>query len=228
MNTALLRRMVALRSLPSEVILLTLMSSYIGLAVGNLEAWPLWGVVLAGLLPWLSVVGLEAVWTYRHYSMLAVFYILAISQLGHLGEHVAQMVQIHVLKLSDADASGVFGALDIEWVHFLFNTWILVAEAVLLRSFRRNPWLWGAFLFAIWHELEHTLIMWVYLTTGVAGSPGLLAQGGLIAGGLPISRPDLHFFYNLFETLPILIGFASQLKRTYHGSAADAAAPHRS
>lgn len=60
-------------------------------------------------------------------------------------------------------------------------------------------------------------MFYVYLTTGKAGTPGLLAQGGLIGGGLPIARPDLHFFYNLIETVPLVIGLVWQLHRAYNG-----------
>lgn len=215
MNATLLKRMVALRGVPPQIVLLTAATSYIGIAVANLEAWPLWAIALGGLLPWLPIFFIETVWTYRHYSMLAVFYVLLITLLGHMSEHVAQMIQIHFLNLSGADARGIFGALDIEWVHFIFNTWILVAEIVLLRYFRQNPWLWAGVVIATWHGLEHAEIMWVYLTTGVVGTPGLLAQGGLIGGGLPVTRPDLHFFYNVVETVPIIAGFAYQLRRSY-------------
>jgi hypothetical protein len=48
--------------------------------------------------------------------------------------------------------------------------------------------------------------------------PGLLAQGGAIAGGLPISRPDLHFLYNLVETVPLILGFLWQVQRVVPGS----------
>jgi len=54
---------------------------------------------------------------------------------------------------------------------------------------------------------------WTYLSTGISGTLGLLAQGGAIAGGLPISRPDLHFLYNLLETRPCIVAFFSQVQR---------------
>lgn len=47
----------------------------------------------------------------------------------------------------------------------------------------------------------------------VVGSPGFLSAGGLIAGGSPIARPDLHFLYNLAETIPLLIGWKVELDR---------------
>ena len=55
--------------------------------------------------------------------------------------------------------------------------------------------------------IEHISIMFTYLATGVPGTPGLLSKGGLIGGGLPLTRPDLHFLYNLIETVPLTIAF---------------------
>jgi len=63
-----------------------------------------------------------------------------------------------------------------------------------------------------WHAFEHVAIMSYYLRTGIVGSPGLLAHGGIIAGGLPLIRPDLHFLYNLIEETLILIAYTYQLK----------------
>jgi hypothetical protein len=144
---------------------------------------------------------------------LTLLSILAVSQTAHLFEHVAQMAQIHVLGLSGTAARGVVGQLDIEWVHFIWNAWVLVALVILVPRFRRNWWLVGVTLFAGWHLLEHAVIMTTYLRTGVIGSPGLLSAGGLIAGGLPLARPDLHFVYNLAETIPLLGGWKVELER---------------
>ena len=216
MKHALLGRLVQVRSVPAQVIVLAALASYGALILAVLQGLPLWARVLAMLLPWLPVFAGEMVWTYRHYGWLALFYVLVVTQVGHFFEHVAQVVQIHALGLKGANARGVFGALDIEWVHFLWNSWIILAVVALLASrFRRNPWLWATLAIAGWHELEHAYIMSVYLSTGKAGTPGLLAQGGAIAGGLPLSRPDLHFLYNLIETTPLLLAFAYQLRRTY-------------
>jgi hypothetical protein len=51
-----------------------------------------------------------------------------------------------------------------------------------------------------------------FLATGIPGSPGLLAAGGAIGGGLPISRPDLHFLYNVVETALIAVAYRWQLR----------------
>jgi hypothetical protein len=135
-------------------------------------------------------------------------------QSGHFVEHIAQMIQIHVFGFQGADARGIFGTLDIEWVHFIWNTWVLLVALVLVARFRANRWLWLTLLVSGWHGVEHVAIFRVYLTTGLSGTPGLLSQGGAIAGGLPVGRPDLHFFYNLIETIPLVVAFLAQVQRT--------------
>lgn len=163
-----------------------------------------------GSLRWLPV---NAVWARdaarwaTGTPAIAAFSFLLLVQTAHLGEHVAQMVEIHLLGLTGAEARGIIGQLDIEWVHFLWNLGIAAALAGLLVRLGPNPWLVLATVFASWHLVEHDVIMRSFLATGIAGSPGLLASGGLIAGGLPLSRPDLHFVYNLVETIAIAIAY---------------------
>jgi hypothetical protein len=177
-----------------------------------LRAWPLWAVGLVAMLPWVPLLALDMAWTVRRYQWLALFYLLAVTQLGHLGEHVAQMVQMHMLALSGPNARGIVGTLDIEWVHFVWNTWVLIAVLLLVRHFRTSAWLWLTAALAAWHGAEHLYIMSLYLPSGLAGAPGLLAQGGALGGGLPITRPDLHFFYNLVETTPLVLAFIGQVR----------------
>ena len=134
-------------------------------------------------------------------------------QLGHVGEHTAQMIQLHVLDLPASQARGLIGVLDIEWVHFLWSTAVLIATIVLARRLPQNRWLLLALILATWHELEHVTLMATYLRTGVSGTAGLLASGGLIGGGLPISRPDLHFLYNSKLTIPLFLAFRAEVLR---------------
>ena len=214
MNTPLLTRNVASRTVPPYIIGITALVSFAGPILAGLLGWPLWAMAVVAVLPWLPLFTSEMIWTARHYGWLAFFALLAITQSGHFFEHVAQMVQIHILGLKGPAARGIIGPLDIEWVHFIWNTWVLIAVVVLLHRFRTNPWLWLTALLATWHEIEHVFIMSVFLTSGRAGTPGLLSQGGALGGGLPLARPDLHFLYNLLETTPLLIAFIYQLRRT--------------
>jgi hypothetical protein len=144
---------------------------------------------------------------------MALLGFLAVSQTAHLFEHVAQMVQIHVLHLSGANAQGIVGQLNIEWVHFIWNALVLITLVALLPHFRSNPWLIALTPLAAWHFVEHSVMMTTYLRTGVSGTPGLLSSGGLLLGGLPIGRPDLHFLYNLVETVPLLFAWVVELRR---------------
>lgn len=143
---------------------------------------------------------------------MAVFTLLLLMQSGHLFEHVWQMVQIHALGLTGSDARGLVGQLDIEWVHFGWNAGVVALLGALLVRFRANKPLVFACLFAAWHLVEHDVIMLSFLATGIPGSPGLLAAGGAIGGGLPVSRPDLHFAYNLIETAAIAVAYGWQLR----------------
>ncbi len=140
-----------------------------------------------------------------------VFWILLATQAGHVAEHIAQMIELHVLDLPPAQAKGVLGFIDLEWVHFLWSTYILATSAVLLRRFRWNRWLVLAVVLGSWHELEHVVMLATYIATGVAGSPGILARDGI--AGLPISRPDLHFLYNAMLTMLLLLAYRAETRR---------------
>ena len=144
---------------------------------------------------------------------LALLGFLAVSQTAHLLEHVAQMVQIHLLHLTGANAQGIVGQLNIEWVHFIWNALVLVTLVVLLPRFASNPWLIAVTPLAAWHFVEHSVMIATYIQTGVSGTAGLLSSGGLLFGGLPVTRPDLHFLYNLVETVPLLAAWAVELRR---------------
>ncbi|MDP8974037.1 MAG: cyclic nucleotide-binding domain-containing protein [Actinomycetota bacterium] len=224
---AVSKRLLSIRSVPPQILVLTALASYGGQVLAGVAGWSLWGIVLATVLPWVLVFTLEITWTYRHFHWLALFYVLVVTQGGHFLEHLTQMVQIHVLDLSGAEARGVFGQLDIEWVHFGWNTWVLLATLVLLFRYRRNAWLWATFVFAGWHEIEHAYLLSQYLATGHPGHPGLLSMGGVVGNGLPLKRPDLHFLYNLVETVPMVVAFGYALKGSYDEWLAQAL-PHAS
>jgi len=211
MTTSLYKRMISIHSVPLPFILLTAGIS-VGLVTTFWLGWAIWQVAILVVLAWLPLFFLKTVSIHRQYGWLAFFFILVVTQGVHFLEHVAQMVQIHLLGLSGLQARGIFGMLDIEWVHFIWNSWVLICTVLLVFLFRKNPWLWVLLVISLWHEIEHVYIMSVFLRTGHPGAPGLLAAGGAIGGGLPLSRPDLHFFYNLFEEVVLIIAYFSQIQ----------------
>jgi hypothetical protein len=212
MNTSLYKRVISIHAVPLPLILLTAAIS-VGLVATFWLGWAIWQVAILVILAWVPLFFLKTAAIQRQYGWLAFFFILVVTQGAHLLEHVAQMVQIHLLGLSGLQARGIFGMLDIEWVHFIWNSWVLLCAVLLVLLFPKNPWLWVLLVISVWHEMEHVYIMSVYLHTGHIGAPGLLAPGGAIGGGLPLSRPDLHFFYNLLEELVLIMAYLYQIRR---------------
>ena len=186
MSTSLYKQMISIHSVPLPLILLTAGIS-VGLVTTFWLGWAIWQVAILVILAWLPLFFLKTVSIHRQYGWLAFFFILVVTQGAHLLEHVAQMVQIHLLGLSGLQARGILGMLDIEWVHFIWNSWVLICAVLLVFLFRKNPWLWVLLVISVWHEIEHVYIMSVFLRTGHPGAPGLLASGGAIGGGLPLS-----------------------------------------
>ena len=212
MSTSFYKRVISLHAVPLPFILLTAAISA-GLVTTFWLGWAIWQVAILVILAWLPLFFLKTVSIQRQYGWLAFFFILVVTQGAHFIEHVAQMVQIHLLGLSGLQARGILGMLDIEWVHFIWNSWVLLCVVLLLFLSPKNPWLWVLLVISVWHEVEHVYIMSVYLQTGHIGAPGLLARGGAIGGGLPLSRPDLHFGYNLLEELVLIIAYLYQIQR---------------
>ncbi len=212
MSTSLYKRMISIHSVPLPFILLTAGIS-VGLVTTFWLGWAIWQVAVLVILAWLPLFFLKTVSIQRQYGWLAFFFILVVTQGAHVLEHVAQMVQIHLLGLSGLQARGILGMLDIEWVHFIWNAWVLLCTVLLVFIFSKNPWLWVLLVISVWHEMEHVYIMSVFLRTGHIGAPGLLARGGAIGGGLPLIRPDLHFYYNLLEELVLIIAYIYQIQR---------------
>lgn len=214
MKTSLLKRVLSLHAVPLYAVVLASLTSC-ALLVAHIMGWALWQVALLILLAWSPIFLVKTVALYRQHRWLAFFFVLLIAQSVHFTEHIAQMIQIHVLGLSGMEAHGIIGMLDLEWTHFIFDAgWVPICVYTLFTVFRRgNPWLWLLVPVVTWHALEHVVIMWVYFHTGLVGSPGLLAHGGAIAGGLALTRPDLHFLYNLVEETLILIAYVYQIKQ---------------
>jgi len=213
MSTRMVRHIVYSNTIPLYAVVAASLISLILLVI-HMIGMDLWKVALLILLAWLPIFVVKTREIYRQYRWLAFFFVLLIAQSVHFTEHIAQMIQIHLLGLSGMQAHGIIGMLDLEWVHFLFDAcWVPICVYTLLVVYHKsNPWLWILAGVVTWHALEHIAIMSFYLRTGIAGSPGLLAHGGAIAGGLPLIRPDLHFLYNLIEETLILIAYAYQLK----------------
>lgn len=185
------------------------------LVAGLSQGYPMWIPVGLALIPWVPLVALEAVWKYEHYGFWAVFGVAVLLQIGHMGEHTVQLTQLMLYHGRLAQSHGVFGQLDFETVHFIWDSavWVLLC-VVLTRFASGNRWLWVAFVAASVHEVEHLYLFWVYVTHpwfyAHAGLAGIMGNGGLI--GSPLARPYLHFTYNFLVVVPMVLAFLDQTK----------------
>lgn len=200
------RQARAIGPVPALLLACTFVVS-VGLVATFWLGWAIWLIAFLVIAAWLPVFYLTTRAISHRSLYLAFFFVLVCTQGGHFIEHLAQMIQIELLGINPMEAHGIIGTLDIEWVHFIWNSWVLIYGALLLFWSRKNPWLWALLILAIWHECEHVYIIDCYIKTGMVGLPGLLARGGALWGGLPIGRPALHFLYTLFEETFIICGY---------------------
>jgi hypothetical protein len=149
------RHLLELQGASGLTIAVAAVGSFVGQIAAVMQAAPLWLYILAALAPWLPILILELIWTYRHYRWLAIFCLLIVTQTIYLLEQVTRMIQVHILVTNAADAPGIFGALGLERIHLLWTTWTVLGLLLLVSRFPRNPWLWATLAVAAWDVLTH-------------------------------------------------------------------------
>lgn len=203
--------------MPLRVVLISAGLSGI-LAIGAwLQGFPLYVIVGAGLLPLIPLIFFEEIWKYEHYGFYSILLAVAILQIGHLGEHTVQIIQLIVNNGDLTKSHGVFGQLDFEDFHFGWDSAVWLGSMLLIYKFPHNKWLWISFAFASLHEVEHMFLFAVakldepyYLHGGLTG---IMGKGGLI--GSPLPRPYLHFSYNFLVVISVLVAFWDQTKQAF-------------
>jgi hypothetical protein len=211
--TAEWRSPLRLERVPMRAVAITAAASLTVLVAGLSLGYAMWIPVGFALIPWLPLVAMEAAWKYEHYGFWAIFGVAVLLQIGHMGEHTVQVTQLLLYHGKLAQSHGVFGQLDFETVHFVWDSaiWVLLC-IVLLRFARGNRWLWIAFAAASVHEVEHLYLFWVYTIDPWfyfhGGLEGIMGNGGLI--GSPVARPYLHFAYNFLVVVPMVLAFLDQ------------------
>ena len=248
-------RLLRGRELQFRAVVITALSSYFLQLFAIWLHWALWAIALATILPWVPLFTMKVLWTSKHYGFMAIYLVIMILQAGHVGEHVVQMVQfifIYNPKYSCYGfswygicglAHGVFGELDRETVHFVWDGLILVACIILRVHFRnvKNIWLTLAVVAAAVHQLEHCYLfgnylfnnyfynhggyfLGVHILNGYAAQNGVLGHDGFLGSltGLngPINailpaRIPLHFIYNVLVLIPMVLAFRKQVRVIY-------------
>lgn len=251
-----LENLVAFKRIPRKIVLATLLASWM-LQVGMIvQQQPLYIIVLFTLLPWVPVFLFESLWKIEHYHWIAIFAVIVVLQLGHLGEHVAQTgalvftnatlacpppvdsaanaqraidaglrrassaptgLSAAVIVMPDSSGSarldangqpvsgppacGVFGQLDLEIVHLIWEVagWLLAM--LLVVQFPRSRWLWLTAVLATVHTVEHLFISYTFFLDPTAVYAGTRQLWGTVANGSIVTayplggEPALVNFY---------------------------------
>jgi CRP-like cAMP-binding protein len=136
---------------------------------------------------------------------------------------------------SCASAHGVFGELDRELVHFIWDGIILICCTIIFFRFRKNPWVKWALLAAFIHQVEHVFLYFssIVSSSGYPGAGtflglyakrwdnGIMGHDGVVGSALPWfnditpSRINIHFFYNVCVMIPMILAFLFEVKRIY-------------
>ena len=209
---------LALHKVPSTYLLGSFLVSYFILAIAWLETDIAWLAFGLALIPWGIIMLFEVEWTYKHFGWLALGFLMAMVQVIHYSEHCIEVIQYHIFGDPLAESLAIFSNLNVEYVHFLGDSFLTLGTLLLLTKFPRNPWLYIAFPFQLAHQAEHNFLWFTYqFLDASAGMPGVLGKGGLAGanGLLGLPRVDLHWFYNTLYTIPFVLALIWQCKRTY-------------
>jgi hypothetical protein len=151
---------------------------------------------------------------YIHARLLWVFMLIIVA---HWMEHVLQIFQIYGLGWAPNDAGGLLGVIfpqliESEILHFVYDFVQWFGIVVLWPGFRGNRsarFFWTvAMVVQSWHFFEHVLLMGQYLTGYYLF--GRAVQTSILQYWFP--RPELHFVYNLFVFVPMVIAVHQYLK----------------
>jgi hypothetical protein len=160
-----------------------------------------------------------------HAPALWIFMLIIVA---HWLEHVLQIYQIYGLGWAPATAGGLLGVIypqlvESEILHFVYDFIQWSGIIVLRPGFHgRARTLWTvAMVIQTWHYIEHVLLMGQYLT----GHYLFGAAHQISIGQLWFPRAELHFFYNLFVFVPMVIAVHYYLKSQMESLAATSVMP---
>src|SRR5438132_10750429 len=244
-------RLLRGRDLQFRAVVITALCSYFLQLFAIWLHWALWAIALATILPWVPLFTMKILWTSKHYGFMAAYLVFMILQAGHVGEHVVQMLQfIFIYDPSHSCygfswygvcglAHGVFGELDRETVHFIWDGLILVACVALRIHFWKvkNIWLTLAVIAAAIHQFEHCFLFGIFLfdnnlynhggtflgihLTAYGAQNGVMGHDGIVGTLIPPlnvilpARIPLHFIYNVFVLIPMILAFRKQVRFIY-------------
>ena len=137
--------------------------------------------------------------------------------LAHWAEHLAQALQVYVLRWPAAEARGVLGLwfpwlVDSEALHYGYALVMLAGLWVLRPGFvgRARVWWMVAFWVQFWHHIEHALLQ----AQVIAGRNLFDAPVPMSLAQLVIPRIELHMIYNTIVFVPMIVAMYLHLLPT--------------
>jgi len=141
-----------------------------------------------------------------------------INTLGHLLEHIVQIIQLYVLNWERSEALGLLGCIypwlvRSELLHLGFAILMWLGIYILGNKGRAYNWQ-GVFCFQTYHLVEHITLTYQHYTGQYffnKSVPTTLLQ-------LVIPRIELHFIYTIIVTTLILLALYKdgKLKKYYY------------
>jgi hypothetical protein len=214
------RKLIIFSGLAFAVILWCFLVGYGALSVSKASAIAFALVILAVAPKWLEDIKVYG-------ASVAVLGMLITVQLLHLLEHGTQMVQFYRLALPAGQSLGLISALNVEWVHFIWNWLVWGLTLFLVTKGMRNFWAYALLTWATLHSLEHTYLLVRYLQvlselsplglqplTVTQALPGVLGRNGWLAlsewcarvpGLTTAPRSVIHFWWNVGEIVLLLL-----------------------
>ncbi len=223
---------------PREHTTWVLVAVLTGIVAGSLGmqwlGWPFWSaiaiVIVCLLVP--SILKWRTDQQRYGVGVMGVSFLL-VAQGFHTIEHFAQWIQFHILSWDKRAAVGLLSPANSEWVHFVWNSIVVIVVALLIWRGMRNIWAWLLLFWALAHTAEHTYMFVRYLEVlgnlrdlgitdvtaqgmpGFFGRDGWLARNAELCGPLLASFPglatanriDVHFWWNMGEAA--LLGLAA-------------------
>lgn len=218
-------------------LMIGLTAGWLGMRYFKMPLWAATATVLIALLP----VGI-AKWRddrARFGLTVMLMSILLTAQGVHTIEHIVQWLQYNVLNLPARQSNGLLSPANAEWVHFVWNSAVLIVVLLLVKGGVRNVWAGFLLGIAIAHMIEHTYTFVRYLQVleelrqlgvtnvtaqglpGIIGRDGWLARSPFTRGTILCSLPglttatrlDVHFWWNLIEMTVLALAGHRYLRR---------------
>ena len=230
------------RQRTAMVVLVFITSLIIGFEGVSSFGWKIWQATAFTLA--VMLIAMLGKWRddLRQYGPVAMgLSILLMAQGFHMFEHLAQWFQYYILNYTMQKSVGLLSPANSEWVHFTWNWSVLIIVGTLIVLGMRNSWAYALFIYAIAHTTEHTYLLFRFLEmskklqelcgkpVSAQGLPGIVGQGGWLAqsqitrgtflsrlpGITTAIRLDVHFWWNMGETILLLLAAHTFLKAIF-------------